>query len=232
MSLATYIRSHAEWREHKARKHRDNERNLRAARALRELADTVEEMRNGDHAELIEAIEKLTRRRGASPGEGVQQEVARYGTNGKLPDPQLFLIDLLDIAREDQQRARPLDHLVPRIVDEAASFSDFHQNHKTKRWYQEATQRGISRLKRRAANAKALADRLANGRDLRVDLEEVHVVARLAVDDPQGDRGSRGEDGYTAHVEIDLSEHFALEQDVTDLLSEPDFEADRLSLEC
>lgn len=197
--LADYVRAQAEWREGKAEQYPEDERNHRSAESLRALAGTLEELRAED-GELIGAIEELIRRqRWGSPGKGVEQAVSRYGFDREPPAAREFLEELLAAAREDAARARAFDHLLPRITAQAADAARL--------WESNRAVLGP----RRAARARAVSERLARRGGLQVELEGVRVVAELSVREPRAD-------GSLATVEVDLSEHFELEEEIRGLL--------------
>lgn len=207
LTLTDYVRSQAQWRADKAAQYPDDERNLRSAESLRVLSEAVEAMRpNGDG--LIRSIEELIReQRWGTPGKGVEAAVSRYGFDGEAPAPDAFLAELLEVAREDAGRARAFDHLLPRIASEAEAGADFCEQH--------AARVGLPTVLR----ARAVADRLARRGGLQVEFEHVRVLAELTVRDPR-DGGAAA-----ATVELDLSEHFQLEEDVRELLGDSALES-------
>lgn len=203
LTLADYVRSQAQWRADKAAQYPDDERNMRSAQSLRALADAMESM-GADGEELIGSIEALIReQRWGTPGKGVEAAVSRYGFDGEPAEPEAFLAELLGAAREDAGRARAFDHLLPRIASEAAKAAEF-------------AERNCARLGSRAVvRSRAVSGRLARRTELQVELEHVRVVVELSVRDPRGERGCA-----LATVELDLSEHFQLEDDVRELLGD------------
>jgi hypothetical protein len=203
LTLADYVRSQAQWRGAKAEQYPDDERNVRSADSLRALAEAVEQMRP-QQEELIRSIEGLIReQRWGTPGRGVEQAVSRYGFDGEPLEPAAFLAGLLDTAREDAERARAFDHMLPLIVSEASATAEFCERN--------TTRVGIDQ----ALRARAAAERLARRSGLQVELEHVRVLAELTVRDPRGDGSST-----VACVEVDLSEHFELDDEVRELLGE------------
>ncbi len=201
LTLADYVRSQAQWRADKAAQYPDDQRNARSAQSLLALADAVEAMRpNGE--DLIHSIEELIReQRWGTPGKGVEAAVSRYGFDGEPPEADAFLEELLEVAREDAGRARAFDHLLPRIAAEAATAAEFCEHN--------AARVGAAEVLR----SRASAERLARRGDLQVELEQVRVLAQLTVRDPRVDGGAT-----VATVELDLSEHFGLEDDARELL--------------
>jgi len=207
LTLADYVRSQAQWRADKAAQYPDDERNHRSAQSLGALAEAVDAIREND-GEPVRLIEQLIReQRWGTPGKGVEQAVSRYGFDGEAAEPEMFLADLLEAAREDAGRARAFDHLLPRLVKEAAAAADFCERN--------AGHVGSGALLR----ARTASERLSRRGDLQVELEGVRVLAELTVRDPRGD-GTPA----VALVELDLSEHFQLEEDVRELLGEPALE--------
>ncbi len=208
LTLVDYVRAQAQWRAEKAAQYPDDERNQRSAEALRTLAEALEQMR-GENGELIGQIEDLIReQRWGTPGRGVETAISRYGFDTEPAESSAFLDELLLAAGEDAERARAFDHLLPHISREAAAAADFCARNR------ERVGAGA------ALRARAVAERLARRDGLQIELENVRVLAELCVRDPGGEAA-----GTLATAELDLSEHFQLEEDVRALLGRSSLDA-------
>lgn len=208
LTLADYVRSQAQWRADKAAQYPDDQRNERSAQSLSALAQAVEAIPPGGE-QTIRAIEDLIReQRWGTPGKAVEGAVSRYGFDGEPPEPAAFLEELLGAAREDSERARAFDHLLPRIASEAAATA-------------ELCERNGARVGAGAVlRARAVAERLARRGELQVDFDQVRVLAALTVRDPRAEGSST-----VAIVELDVSQHFQLEEDVRELLRDAALES-------